>query len=508
MELDKILAPIIEDAQRMWKFRRVALLCAWLAAAGGWLVVRSLPDEYTALARVYVNAETVLKPLLQGLTVPTDPMAQVRLMTRALITRPHLEAIIAETGLDARARGQGERERLLGRLQNTIQVFKVEGEQVYEISYKDSDPDIAHGIVQALLKDFIANSMGGDIVQSAQAQKFVEEQIKLYEQRLREAEDRLADFKRKNMGLMQGGSGADSDYYARFQAAQAAVESFQSQIRSLTNRRNELARQLTGEQSGDSGTDARDLTSVDTAIGNLEAEAAQLRLRFTERHPDVVRVKQTLEDLYRIREEELRTRAAGGATPGRALNPVYQQMKIALSAADADLAGLQSQLAEKNAQVSYLRGMANTIPEVEAQLVRLNRDYDVVKKEYETLLQRLESVRMNQEVQADKKDVLFRVLEPPRVPLAPTGPDRFRLNTMVLIAALGFGLAVAFVLSHRDPTFYSATSLHEVAGLPVYGLVGIAGATETGRQGWRFGIAIGTLLLAYALILAFGGILK
>jgi polysaccharide chain length determinant protein (PEP-CTERM system associated) len=247
---------------------------------------------------------------------------------------------------------------------------------------------------------------------------------------------------------------------------------------------------------------------VDTAIGNLEAEAAQLRLRFTERHPDVVRVKQTLEDLYRIREEELRTRATGGAIPGRTLNPVYQQMRIALSAADADLAALQSQLAEKNAQVSYLRGMANTIPEVEAQLVRLNRDYDVVKKEYDTLLQRLESVRMNQEVQADKKDVLFRVLEPPRVPLAPTGPDRLLLNTMVLIAALGFGLAVAFVLSHRDPTFYSSTSLGELAGLPVYGLVGIAGATATERHWWRFGIAIGTLLLAYALVLAFGGILS
>jgi hypothetical protein len=75
----------------------------------------------------------------------------------------------------------------------------------------------------------------------------------------------------------------------------------------------------------------------------------------------------------------------------------------------------------------------------------------------------------------------------------------------VLIAAIGFGLAVAFLLSHRDPTFYSSTSLGEVAGLPVYGLVGIAGATGTERHWWRFGIAIGALLLAYALILAFGG---
>jgi polysaccharide chain length determinant protein (PEP-CTERM system associated) len=303
---------------------------------------------------------------------------------------------------------------------------------------------------------------------------------------------------------MQGG---DSDYYTRFQAAQSAVESLQSQVRSLTNRRNELDRQLAGEAPGNaSGVDLGGSTSVDPAIGNLEAELAQLRLRFTERHPDVVRVKQTLEDLYRVRKEELRLQAAGGGAPRRTLDPVYQQTKIALSAANADLAALQSQLAEKSAQVSYLRSMANTIPDVEAQLARLNRDYDVVKAEYETLLQRLESVKMNQEVQADKKDVQFRVLEPPHTPLTPIGPDRLRLNTMVLLGALGLGIGVAFLLSHRDPAFFSTTSLREFTGLPVYGLIGVYGAAGNGRQLWWFGVAAGALLLAYALVLAFAGI--
>jgi len=501
MELDKILAPVIEEAQLIWKFRWLALLCAWLAAVGGWVVVRTLPDTFEASARVYVNSQTVLKPLLKDLTVSTDPMEQVDLMTRALLTRPHLETVIASTGLDSRARNQTERDSLLARLQRTIEVTKNSADQVYTIAYTDEDPVIARTVVQALLDDFMADTMRGDIVQSAQAQTFIEEQIKTYEERLTEAEERLAEFKRKNMALMQGG---ESDYYTRFQAAQAAVDSLQSQIRSLTNRRNELERQVAGE---DAGGDAMGQTSVDTAISNLEAEAAQLRLRFTEKHPDVVRVNRTLQDLYRAREEELRVRAAGGGNPARAVDPVYQQMKIALSAANADLASLQSQLAEKNAQVSYLRSMANTIPDIEAQLARLNRDYDVVKAEYETLLQRLESVKMNQEVQADKKDIQFRVLEPPRTPLSPIGPDRFRLNTMVLLGALGFGFAVAFVLSHRDPAFYSATSLREVTGLPVYGQVGIYGAAANDRTLWAFAAATVALLVAYALILIFAGIL-
>jgi polysaccharide chain length determinant protein (PEP-CTERM system associated) len=459
-----------------------------------------------------VNTDTVLKPLLKGLTATAEPntqVSQVTMMTRALLSRPNLETVIAKTGLGAKASTLAARDRLLERLQVEILVTKVEREPLYDISFSDSDRATAQAVVQALVDDFMAGSQSGDTEQSAEAEAFIQEQIKIYEQRLTTAERRLADFKRKNMGLMQGGGVAESDYYTRVQAAQSAADSLQSQIRSLAGRRNELLRQLAGEESGGGtrGPGVRDSTSVDAAIGKLEAEVADLRLRFTERHPDVARVQQTLEDLYRIREEELRARAAGGASPRPTLdNLVYQQMKIALSTAEADLAGLQSQLAEKIAQVNYLRGMANTIPEVEAELVRLNRDYGVIKKEYEALLQGLESVTMKQEVQEDNKDIQFRVVDPPHTPLAPAGPDRFRLNTMVIIAALGFGFGIAFLLSHRDPTFYSAASLRGVAGLPVYGLVGIAGATATEQHSWRFGIASGALLLAYALVLAFGGI--
>jgi hypothetical protein len=152
--------------------------------------------------------------------------------------------------------------------------------------------------------------------------------------------------------------------------------------------------------------------------------------------------------------------------------------------------------------------MANTIPEVEAQLVRLNRDYTVIKTEYETLLQRLESARMNQDVQADKKDVSFKVLDPPRIPLVPVSPNRVLLNALVLLIAMGCGLGLAYLLSQHDPTFFSSASLSEVAGVPVYGLVGVAAGVPPDLRGrWRFEIATGGLLLAFLLVLLIGRIL-
>jgi polysaccharide chain length determinant protein (PEP-CTERM system associated) len=499
MDFQKTLARIIEDAQRMWEFRWVGLLVAWLIAAGGWVTVRMIPDNYEAAARVYVNAEGVLKPLLQGLTVPTDPLEQVKLMTRALLSRPHLETVADKTGLSARARNPTEREWLLFELEEAIHVLRPtreEEEQVYTISYSDRDPEMARAVVQTLLDDFISDSMTSDVADSAAAGDFLKTQIKQYEERLTEAENRLAEFKTKNMGLIQG----EGDFYGRFEAARAEVNTLQAQVNSLTNKRNELARQLAGESSGADGADSLRSSSVDGPISNLEAEIAQLQLRFTDKHPDVLRARQTLDDLYRIREEELRS--GGPDSPRRSVDLVSQRIKLALSTTDADLAALRSQLSQKNAELAYLRGMANTIPEVEAQLVRLNRDYTVVKTEYETLLQRLESARMNQEVQADKKDVSFKVLDPPRTPLAPSSPDRFRLNTMVLLAALGGGLVVTFLLGQRDPTFYSTTPLNEAAGVPVYGVISIVGpAAAVQARHWRFLLATGGLLVGYIAVL-------
>lgn len=496
MEIDKLLSLIIEEGRRMWRYRLLAIGCAWLIAAAGWLFVRALPDQYVSTARVYVSAETILKPLLQGLAVPTDTMAQVQLMTRALLSRPNLESVLTSTGMNARVTNQQQLEKLIEHLRRTVQVTKVPSEQIYVISYSDGDPELARAVVQTLLDDFIGNTLEQDVLESAEAKTFLEGQIAIYEKRLTEAEERLAEFKKSNMGMMPGNAG---DFFARFQAAKAAAESLQFQISAQVNRRNELARQLSGESQRGSATDA---TSVDPAIRRLEEELAELRLRFTDKHPDVIRTSETLDDLKKLREEERRARAAGGplANAARETDPVYQQLKVALGNAEAELAALQAQLGQRNAELAYLRGMVNTIPEIEAQLARLNRDYDVVKTEYETLIQRLNSLTLKQEVQQDNKGLTFRVIDPPRTPLVPAGPNRLLLNSLVLLAAIAAGLGLAFVLSQRDVTFYSATSLNHASGVPVFGVIGDATVLAPPRS-WLFEIGIGLLLLVYGTLL-------
>ncbi len=505
VDISQIRLAIIEQAYGMWRFRWRALLLAWFIALAGWSWVLTLPNRYDVSARVFVNTESILQPLMQGLAVPTDTLSQVSMMTQALLSRPQLEAVAAETGLLARVTEPKDVDQLLESLKMRIEITKVPGQNIYTIAFRDRNPEMAHDVVLTLLNNFMARTLRADRSDSVQAQKFIESQIAVYENRLIEAEERLADFKKKNVGLMPGEGG---DYYTRLQTAEAAARGLESEIQALVQRRAELERQIQGEEPVFGiGTASRGAaggggaTSVDATIESFERQLESLRLKFTDKHPDIVSVTNTLQDLYRLRDEERKQRGTTmGNNPALEVNPVYQDMRMALSRADVELVSLRSQLGERRAAVAYLRRMVDTIPEVEAELNRLNRDYDVVRRQHGALLERLESARLADEMQRDNEEISFDILEPPRQPLSPSAPNRVVFNLFVLFAGLGAGGFLCFALNQFDPVFYSAHQLKHTFGVPVFGTLTIGSSSTPPDRTHRFGIAAGGLLLVFVLV--------
>lgn len=508
MDLRQLTSDLVEDAFGMWRYRWQALAVAWTLALVGWGWVLLLPNKYDASARVFVDTETMLKPLLQNLTVNSDTMSDVALVTEALLSQPQLKAVALETGLEARTTTPEQLERLLTDLKQTISIVKMPKQDIFTISFRDHDPAMARNVVQVILTNFMENSLRKDRKSAGQAQQFLVQQIKMDEQRLEEAETRLAEFKKQNVGLMPGEGG---DYFARLDTAQTALKETQSSVQELEQRRSELMRQVEGEEPvlgmASAQTSVANGTSVDGAITNLESELADLRVKYTNKHPDVLRVTQTLADLNQIRDQERqKARANQSAQPATGLegNPVYQQMRVSLSSTEVELASLRSQLGQRQQAVSALRRSVDTIPEVEAQLNRLNRDYNIVKAQYDQLVQRLESARLSEEVQADKEQVTFDVIEPPRLPLLPTAPNRILLYSAVLVAALLAGLAAAFFLNLHKPVFYSARKLRVATGLPIFGSVSVARTVPRGRQEMIFAGMASGLLVAFLLLLLTG----
>jgi len=309
---------------------------------------------------------------------------------------------------------------------------------------------------------------------SDSAQKFLVKQIADHEARLKESEDRIKEFKRKNIGQMPSeGKG----FFQRLQGAQGELTHARLLLKEASNRRDELRRQIEGEEpvfGFGSSTGASFQTSpLDARILNLQTRLDELLLQYTDEHPEVKSTKSVIELLTKQKEESLEgvTTEIAPQSPGLEQNPVYQQLRITLGQSEANVASLSARVEEYGNRVLALNKRVNVILEVEAELKGLNRNYGLVRKNYDVLTSRLESARMGEQVEQAGDDVKFKVIDPPRVPLSPSGPNRILFSSAALLAAMGAGLGLAFLLSQIRPAIYDRRTLQKISGLPVFGSV-------------------------------------
>lgn len=506
--MNDLLALLQSVARGVWRFRWLALGAAWVVSVAGWTVVSQLPDQYEAEARIHVDTQSVLRPLLEGLAVQPDINQQVSMMARTLLTRPTLQQVARETDMHLEAFTEEQMDRIVDRIARGVDLSGGR-ENIYTVSYTDSDPRQSFRVVQALLNVFVEGALGESRGDSEAARRFIDEQIREYEQRLEAAEQRLARFRRENVDVLPGALGT---YYQRLEAAQQDLRNAEIELREAENRRNEIQRQLasgvTEQRFGQSLTPA-----IDNRIENAQNRLDELTLTYTDRHPDIMALRRTLEELESEKQRQIETLRDGirqGASHLLDDNPVYQQMRMALSTAEVDLSARQARVQEERRRVENLQRMVDRAPEVEAELQRLDRDYAVNQERYRSLLERREQAAMGRSVEAGGDRVQFRVIEPARVPTSPSAPDRPLLFAAVLLLGIGTGGGLGFLASELRPVFDNRRTLNAATGLPVLGTVGLATAAQR-RAAERTGHGLFVLLLvllfaAFAGVVMLGGI--
>lgn len=527
-DIQNLIAKIWDDVRSSWRFRWWALAAGWAICIAGWGFVLSIPNTYQANARVYLNTQSALRPLLQGLAVNPDVESDLALVRQALLSRPKLEKVSRETGLDLQAKTDEQKERLIASLQKNItvqndaRVNNSATDGLYRISFKYASRSQALAVVQHLLDAFVEDTLGTKRNGQEDAQTFLKQQIAEYEQRLSTAEENLSEFKKKNVGSMPDDRG---DYFARLQTELVGLESARKQLSIATARLDELNRQLSGEDPFVFGFDANATASgnnegsgdLSARIQTLEGRLQELLLKYTEKHPEVVAVQNTLKDLRAQQAAELdkvkrEKKVSAGLGSSFKSNPIYQSVSIEQKKASVEIAELKQDVAQREARVADLRRKVDMVPEVEAELSRLNRDYDVTKTQYQQLAQRLETAQLSES--ADKTGTVnFQIIEPPAVQLEPVSPKRMLMLGAVFVLALGTAAALAFAMSLLNPVFVSARSLEARTNLPVLGLIANAEPAELADQKrkhmWVF--AAGTVMLVVtfgavaALSLADGG---
>ena len=455
----------------MWRYRWVGLLISWIVALLGWVAVLTLPNQYEANAVIYIDTESVLKPLLKGLAVETDTAEELAVISRILLARENLLSVIRETDMDLTVNTPQERERLLIRLVDKIQLKgggrrSRSGQNIYEISYKSDSAQRVYQVVSILLNTMIEKLLNSSRTDTAVAQKFLDNQIEEHEERLQIAEKKLAEFKKKNIGMMPDEKGG---YYARLQAAQNKADEILTEMRLARQRSEDLHRQLKGEKpllSSASGGSA-----VSNKLSKYQKQLDLLLTKYTDRHPDVMALQQNIKELKANMADSPIPDDTSGEVIANEFNPVYQDLKIEATKAGGEAESLKLQLSEQQRHIEKLKSLVDAIPEVEAKLAELNRDYDVTHKRYLDLVDRRESARMADVAGQSSSEVTVRVIEAPVVPVLPSGPNRRLLLFAVLIAAFAAGLGWCVLRYLLNPTVTNTRQLRREVEMPVFGSV-------------------------------------
>jgi polysaccharide chain length determinant protein (PEP-CTERM system associated) len=523
--MNQLVEHVVEELRSAWRFRWVAFGVSVAVAVAGWLVVFSLPDRFESSARVFVDTRTALKPVIKDLSIEQDTNAQLNFVRQSLLAGAQLRKIAEQTGvLPPTIIGPAQQARILQTLADNV-TLTVRGASdnpkddtagsIYGISYQDHDRARSLRVVETLLNTLVEQTLSGKQQGSESAQKFLEAQLRIYEQRLREAENKLAEFKKRNIGLMPTDPGGGG-YFAQLQTEIDAARKAETDLSIAVSRRAELSRQLRGESVvsaagstptiGGAGISAG--TDTMSRIKDTQAKLDDLLLRFTDKHPDVIATRETLQELQRRRTAEIESLRRGDANAvaasGAGSNPVFQSIQLALNQADVEIASLRGQLQQHRDKAAELRQRLDTAPQVEAEYSQLTRDYDVNRTQYTALLSNYEKARLGE--QADSAgSVRFEIVQPATASFTPVFPKRVVFLAGVLFGALAVGLALTYLLTLLRPVVGTAQSLTKLTGLPVLGVVSAAFPARIRADArssvLKFAAGLGCLTFAFIVVI-------
>ncbi|MCI0558411.1 MAG: Wzz/FepE/Etk N-terminal domain-containing protein, partial [Nitrososphaera sp.] len=344
--MDEMLEHAKIYLRMVWRHRWIALICAFVVCLIGWIVVAILPNKYESAAVIYIKKTSLLQPLLKDFEgreereAAADEMAIM--MRHATLIRPNLETLARAAGIDKTKTIPAEFDPAINQIKDSIRFTSIPDQKdVYSIVYDHSDPKVAHAVVQTLIDLFNDTLVKAARNASKIAQRFLKAQIKEYETKLQAAEQRLKVFKLTHVGLMPDDG---RTYYARLEEAKNLYRSAMLELNEAEDSANSIRTEVNNFTTAGKPAPAYE------QINAQQVKIAELQLKFTDKHPDLIAAKNVLEEL----KKQATSEAPNPASPNDNsvdYNPAYQGLKLQLTKAEANAAALRTRVADYKRRV-------------------------------------------------------------------------------------------------------------------------------------------------------------
>ncbi|CDO36685.1 XrtA system polysaccharide chain length determinant [Novosphingobium sp. KN65.2] len=461
--MNSLYEELLAAIHSVWHRRWIALGIAWGICLLGWLVVALIPNSYESRARIFIQLDDALAEQV-GIGV-ADKKRDIERIRQTLTSAVNLEKVVRSTRIGDTIEAPKQMEAAVLALAKNVKVISQQ-DNLFEItatanysSFSDAEnAKLAQNIAQKLIDIFREENLSGNRGEMVETLEFVNQQLAQREKELESAEQKRTAFEAEHPEFALGGAASAQ----RLESSRAELRGVEADLAAAQAALAAIDGQLAGTPRTIPGGSAG---GASAALAQAQSNLAALRARgLTEEHPDVIAARNQIASLKGPAAQEA---ANGVGTP----NPAFTSLQSIRAERQANVQALISRKAALQSDLSGLTAQAIQNPEFASQAQRINRDYDVLRSQYDKLLQDREELRLRGEVKTEREAVKFEVVDPPTTPRAPVAPNRPILLLGVLVVGIGGGCAGAFALSKVRSVYATAAGLERSIGLPVLGAI-------------------------------------
>ncbi len=483
-----------------WRHRWWSVVLAWSVSILGWGAIMMIPNKYEVSARLYVDSDAVLTPLLKGIGLESAQASQIDILHRTLLSRPNIETLIARTSLKSSVASPAAMEALSNRLANEVKVV-TPAKNLFSVIYSDYNPTQAYEVVNTLLAIFVESRVTTSRNEINNARQFLSEQIAVYAEKLKKAEARKSAFQDKYADLLPDAAGKPSQLDSTIAQVTSLKAQLADQLLKPIVLQKELANTPSALSVAPDGARVRPAAPVAASpeLTRAQMELTALRLRYTDLHPDIVRARELVD---RLRASGLGAQSVDTASR-MVPNPAYERVKKDLVDAELTIASLAQRLAVATQERDRLQAMSRNAPNVVNDYVTIKREYEEADSGHAELLRRREAMRLTEAADSGSDKAKAQIVDPPAVPLNPVSPKRRMLITAALALGLCTAIGLPLLLKQFDRSFHSLLELEDF-GLPIAG--GLSAIHQPRPLFWRVA-DLTALFIALLLLVATSSVL-
>ncbi|MGB3209906.1 MAG: hypothetical protein WBB19_04285 [Desulforhopalus sp.] len=428
----------------------------------------------------------------------------VNTLTQIVISRTNLEQIITELNLYPELRRNQPIENVIEMLRDKIEVTPSNKGQVFTISYSGDEPEKVVRVTNAIAAKFIEENLKYRQERATDTSAYTNEELQMAKQVMDRKENVMRDYKLKNYNEMPEHREANMSRLTSLQAQyQGKQESIQDLERTLVLIQDQLSnRRLLVQRFAGSEDDGDGMDSFQR-LANLRSTLSSLLLKYTEKHPEIIRVRKLIAKLEQeTGNAQSAPRSPSSGKSDEMYDKVLMQLEVQRKNVKLSIASLENEKKLLKDRIEQYEKWVAAAPIREAEWSSLTREYDQLKKHYDYLVAqnlRAESM-LNLEVR--QRGSQFKIEDPARYSGKPIKPNFIRIMGMSVMAGLGLGLAIVLVLDFFDPSFRDPETLEPVLGVPLLITIPyIETAAEHKKENWRQILSVSLVLLVGGLIL-------